>query len=456
MAIDTRPPVAILGAGLAGLTAASFLRRHRVPFVLYEAGPKIAGLATSFHDGDGFTYDFGAHFITNRLAAAIGIGAQCRVVRYYGESVLFRNQVFSYPFGLLRNFRFLMGGLGTRFQRQKNGLGVVSAAEWSRQQYGKPLADDVVIPILEAWSGVSASDLAASVSSKLKNSIGRTILLKLASRFTRRAVACGYSHEAPENPSVWHVYPEGGLGLLCQRLAQDTQDAIRLESPVEEILVDSGRVASIRVRGETIRVSAVVSTAPCHILARIVKGTDALQALSRFRYRPMVFVNLRFSGRRLLPDTVIWTLDKANPFFRLTETPISMPWLAPAGKTLITADIGCQVGDSLWSMQDSRLGELCVQKLKEIIPDAAERYLGCRVLRTPIAYPIFLREYEDARQRLERSTGVEGLYSIGRNGEFAHILMEDVYWRTLKTMRQFLDCPAGVPARSPFEETAVP
>jgi hypothetical protein len=63
-------------------------------------------------------------------------------------------------------------------------------------------------------------------------------------------------------------------------------------------------------------------------------------------------------------------------------------------------------------------------------------YLGCRVLRTPYGYPVFLNEYEPARQRFAHSTGIAGLYSIGRNGEFAHILMEDIYWRTLRAMRQ--------------------
>jgi protoporphyrinogen oxidase len=62
--------------------------------------------------------------------------------------------------------------------------------------------------------------------------------------------------------------------------------------------------------------------------------------------------------------------------------------------------------------------------------------MGCRVLRTPIAYPVFLNEYEADRQRFEDSMQVEGLYSVGRNGEFAHIFMEDVYWRTLKKTRQ--------------------
>ena len=53
-------------------------------------------------------------------------------------------------------------------------------------------------------------------------------------------------------------------------------------------------------------------------------------------------------------------------------------------------------------------------------------------MRTPIAHPIFLREYEEERQAFAAATSVAGLYSIGRNGEFSHILMEDVYWRTVR------------------------
>jgi oxygen-dependent protoporphyrinogen oxidase len=47
-----------------------------------------------------------------------------------------------------------------------------------------------------------------------------------------------------------------------------------------------------------------------------------------------------------------------------------------------------------------------------------------------------LREYEEERQAFASATPVEGLYSIGRNGEFSHILMEDVYWRTVDRMRE--------------------
>jgi protoporphyrinogen oxidase len=87
-------------------------------------------------------------------------------------------------------------------------------------------------------------------------------------------------------------------------------------------------------------------------------------------------------------------------------------------------------------MPEDKLVELCLTHLSAIVPDVRQLFLGSQVLRTPIAYPVYLNAYESHRLRLRQTTGVAGLYSIGRNGEFAHILMEDVYWRTLGWMRQ--------------------
>ena len=150
----------------------------------------------------------------------------------------------------------------------------------------------------------------------------------------------------------------------------------------------------------------------------------------------MALVNMRFTGRGLLPDVVTWTPDRDLPFFRITEAPLSMPWLAPDGKTMLTVDIGCEVGDPVWSMADEALGALCLEGLETLVPGLRQRYLGCGVVRTPIAHPVFLREYEAERLELERGLPIAGLHSIGRNGEFAHILMEDVYWRTLRKVHQ--------------------
>jgi protoporphyrinogen/coproporphyrinogen III oxidase len=427
-------PVAIVGAGLAGLTAAWKLTRHGISVVVHEGSGQIAGLAASYRDDEGFSHDFGAHFITNRLAAAIGISGECRDVVRYSETVLVKKRTYTYPFGLMRRGEYLAGAIAERVVPFRKRGKAQSAKEWFEQKYGAPFAKEIALPLIESWSGLPSTELAASVADSIPSSIFHTVYLKLAGRMMRRAVAIGYSRSVPEMPSVWHVYPKDGIATLCRKLAAEVGNCVELHSPVEGIFVENNRVVAVQVRGERRLVSAVVSTLPYHILGKLVSGTDLLAPLKRFRYRPMVFVNMRFERRGLLPDVVLWTPEQDFTFFRLTETPLAMPWLAPEGKTIITADIGCQVGDSIWAMNDDELGRMCLTELSSIVPEAPQHYLGCRVLRTPIAYPVFDLAYEDDRRRFAQSMGVDGLFSIGRNGQFSHIFMEDVYWRTLGAM----------------------
>lgn len=429
-------PVAIIGAGFAGLVAARELARRSIPFVVFEATSQVGGLARSFKDEEGFGHDLGAHFITNRLAREIGVEDQCMDVRRYGETVVLGGNRYSYPFGLLRTPRYVRGAVTARLSGSN---GALSAAEYFESQFGAPMANEVILPLIEAWSGAPSAELAASVGEKISAGVAETIWLKAAAAVTRRAVANGYCREMPQSARVWHVYPERGVGVLSRALADELGGSIRLETPAEAIFVEDETVSGIRAGGEEMDVSAVLSTAPVHVLPNLVQGTDSLDHLRNFRYRPMAFVNLRLEGRGLLPNVVVWTPDEHLPFFRLTEAIQSMPWLAPEGKTIITLDFGCEVGDELWEMTDDELGELSLAGLEESIPDVRERVLGWQVLKTPIAYPKFLLSYERERQAWEAGTGIDGLVSIGRNGEFAHILMEDVYWRTIRKVRRLAE-----------------
>jgi protoporphyrinogen oxidase len=204
-------PIAIIGGGIAGLTAANYLKEKGIPFILFEAGSKIAGLAASFKDESGFTNDFGAHFITNRLANAIGVGDQCKTVKYYGESVWVKGKSYSYPFGLLKIPRMSLSFISTKVKNLSNKKAPSSAAEWFRSRYGASLADEIALPLIEAWSGAPSEKLSPAIGESLPGSIFNTFYLKIASLVTGRAVACGYNREMPEIPSVWHVYPNGGV-----------------------------------------------------------------------------------------------------------------------------------------------------------------------------------------------------------------------------------------------------
>ena len=185
-------------------------------------------------------------------------------------------------------------------------------------------------------------------------------------------------------------------------------------------------------------VAGVISTVPVHLLPRMVDGTEALSGLEKFEYRAMVFVNFKLEGQSGLSDVVTWVPEREYPFFRLSDVGMGLPWLVPANKSQVTCDIGCKVGDEYWTMSDEDLATLCLQSLEKMIPGVSKRAFGSRVVRVPLAYPVFKVHYEERRQAWERSTGVEGLLSVGRNGEFAHILMEDVFWRTRWKVSEFL------------------
>ncbi|WP_294645105.1 FAD-dependent oxidoreductase [uncultured Aureimonas sp.] len=428
-------PIAVLGAGLAGLTAAAELKRRGLPAVVFEAGKAVGGMAASFKDAEGFSYDYGAHFISNRLAKALGAEHICRTVRHYGEAVHIDGRDRSHPFGLMAEPRFLASALKSRFASRPTAP-AANAEDWMRRSYGDAMAEEVAMPLVEAWSGAPARELSSSVGEKFGNSIVKSLYLSVAAKVTRRAVCNGYTRTMPEGAGVYHVYPEGGLARMLEPTLHKLDGTVRLQSPVERILVDKGRVVAIRSAGAEIPVSAVISTAPVNVLPRLVEGTDALKPLAAFRYRPMMFVNLRFSGRAILPNTMVWVPDRSRLSFRLTEAPISMPWLAPEGKTLITFDIGCEVGDARWTMSDEDLARTCLDQICALYGEELRgRYLGAGgTIRTPISYPVYLGAYETERRLFSMSTGVDGLYSVGRNGEFAHILMEDVFWRTIRRM----------------------
>lgn len=426
-------PVAVLGAGIAGLVAGRELARRDLPVKVYEAGPHVAGLAASHRDDDGFSFDTGAHFITNRLAAALGVSERCSVVRTYGESVWLAGRAVPYPTGLLLNKRYLASATSQRLRRPRSPA--VTARDHFERTYGRALAHDVAIPLVEAWSGAPADHLSAAVADKIPTGLAETVWLHSAKRVSRRAVAIGYCGEAPQTSAVFHVYPDDGVGGMCQSIADSLGNRVELESPVERIYVEDGRAVGVRVNGVDSDASAVITTAPVHVLPRLVTGTQALDHLGGFTYRPMIVVNLKLNGRGLLPDVVTWR-PSGPVFFRATEGPVSMPQLAPAGKTMISCDIGAEVGDHNWAADDDALAQSCLDGLHDMIPDVHDRYLGHRVIRIRLAYPRFLLDHEQDRLRWAHGTGIDGLVSIGRNGEFAHSLMEDVYWRTIRRVEQ--------------------
>ena len=125
--------------------------------------------------------------------------------------------------------RFVRAALAERTKRYPDAP--TSAADQFRREYGRALADEIALPLVEAWSGAPATELSPAVAEKIPGGIAETIGLKVAARLTHRAVAIGYCNEAPQSANVWHVYPEHGITTVCESLAADVADSVRLQQP---------------------------------------------------------------------------------------------------------------------------------------------------------------------------------------------------------------------------------
>jgi protoporphyrinogen oxidase len=282
---------------------------------------------------------------------------------------------------------------------------------------------------LEAWSGLPADQLSASVIDKIPTGLAQTIFLRAAQRFTKRAVMIGYCKEEPSATGVFHVYPDGGVAAICQHVADGLASPVQVGQPAEKIYTDDERVVGVRIAGRDIETNTVISTLPINRLPQLIEGSDRLDRFRRFQFRGLVLVNLKLTGRDLLPDVIVWT-PHGFPYFRVTEAPMAMPWMAPTDKTMILCEFGAQPGDDVWTLTDEEAIERCVSTLDPLIPDVRLRLLGASVLRQPLGYPVFALDYEHDRAALAtEGTGIQGLHSVGRNGEFDHILMEDTFWR---------------------------
>ncbi len=272
-------PIAVLGAGLAGLTAAAELKRRGLPAVVFEAGKAVGGMAASFKDAEGFSYDYGAHFISNRLAKALGAEDICRTVRHYGEAVHIDGRDRSHPFGLMAEPRFLASALKSRFASRPTAP-AANAEDWMRRSYGDAMAEEVAMPLVEAWSGAPARELSSSVGEKFGNSIVKSLYLSAAAKVTRRPCATATPARCPKaRASITSIPRAASPGCSSRPCASSTARCAssRRWSASSSTRAGWSRSAARAPRSRSRR----SSHRAVNVLPRLVEGTDALKPLRR-------------------------------------------------------------------------------------------------------------------------------------------------------------------------------
>ncbi len=339
--------IAILGAGLSGLSLARFLSEGGVPLeslTLFEGESVPGGLCRSKRI-DGFTYDLaGGHILFSKDAGvaqwmrdcAGGDGAFER--RRRQTKIRFGERWVHYPFenslcDLPRevNFECVAGYVQAWHRRSaQSSAPPDDFLGWIRWRFGEGIAEHFMTPYNEkVWKRPLEEIASDWVADRVPDAPIEDVLRAAVGLRTE-----GYTHQA-----TFHYPREGGFQAITDGVASTLSARIRLDTPVEELL---RRGEGWRVNDEEF--DLVVSTIPLDRLPALLPETppEVAEAMTALEYNALVCFLVALD-RAQHPD-LSWVYlphHGQGPANRVTYLSNYSPCNAPEGAASLLVEVTC-------------------------------------------------------------------------------------------------------------------
>jgi phytoene dehydrogenase-like protein len=258
-----RTDVVIVGGGLAGLTAASYLAQAGVTVTLFEKAAKLGGrAATSLHDG--YAFNRGIHALytggeVEDVLRELGIA-------YQGHNpeavhVFYQGKLYPFPTGFssLLNNRLFNIGDKLELIRMFAGLPQLKSQDFARMSVQEWIERTLKRPLTRQFMTTFAS---TNVYSAAHDQVSAEVLV--------RKLQLSLKHPV--------LYIDGGWQTLVDGLrAKAEQTGVRIVSGtrVEAVEYRDGQAQGVRLRdGSVIRASAVIlATTPAEAV-KLVDGSN--------------------------------------------------------------------------------------------------------------------------------------------------------------------------------------
>lgn len=430
--------IAILGAGLTGLTLAYELARkgHRV--TVFEKEPVAGGIARSL-EFDGQYYDLGPHEFCTNNPALIGmlkdLLGEDFIVCHKKAAQFFMGKFIDYPIKPMAFFRqidkmlilkILSELVYYRFRNLVCETMDYSFEHWVTNRFGSTMYGLYFKPYTEKVWGIdptlldprTASDRIAFNS--VFDIIHQTILYYL---FKKEQYSSAHS---PLKSRFY--YANRGIGTLLDRLFERCVEEgceMRMSWEMKQANVEGGSITGIvsadgRVEKDF---DLYVNTVPLTTLNAALGKTELN---SNLQFRAMVFCFLDIPGAGLSPYHWIYFPEARYSFQRLTEFSHFNAGMTRPGRTGVCAEIACFDTDKVWNSEDPFIVELVKKEMKEagLLKDTK----GVRgwVARENYAYPIQVNGFiEHVRHSISYIETVRNLITTGRQGLYKYCNMNE-------------------------------
>lgn len=326
------PRTAIVGAGPTGLGAAYRLAQlGHADFTVYERNTWAGGLAASFRDADGFTWDVGGHVQFSHYEdfdQAMDVTLGSHWLSHERESwVWIRDRFIPYPFQNNTHFlpaaekRACLVGL----LRRRNGASGQphNFEEWIRASFGDGIAETFMLPYnAKVWAYPPSMLEYGWIGERVAQvDLERIVLNLLDNRV-----------DAGWGPNNRFRFPAtGGTGEIWRRMAANLPPGtIRFGASVQRI-DPSARILWF-ADGSQARYDVLISTMPLDTLASICDGLP-LGAASELKHSTVHVVGIGLEGApppHLATKCWIYYPEDSAPFYRLTVFSNYSPHNVPA------------------------------------------------------------------------------------------------------------------------------
>ena len=408
----------IVGGGMTGIGAAYRLKQMGVSsFVVLEFSDRIGGLAASFQDDAGFTWDLGGHvlfstdqrfirhiddamgddLLTHRRRARVRVAGQW-------TGYPFQDHVHELSPDLAR---LCQDGLA---DASGPGENTRSFKDWMHRSFG----DGICRLFMDPYNGklwqfpldqIGIQWVGDRVSTARKKPLGSV---------ERTASQQKWGLNSEFRYPLW-----GGIGAIADKFAARFSDHIRLQHDVREINPIE-KVALIE-GGKAYRYQCLLSTVPLdRLIKKMIRApqNDLLAAAERLKHNHVAVVGIGLNTEGDRQSSWMYFPGPECPFYRLTHLHNYSPNITPNGKH--QAALMAEVAFSQGQVEDeATLVPKVIDGLTAtgVIDRSDEnRIVSTWCQQIPHAYPIPTLERDRALAVIQPFLESHDIYSRGRFG----------------------------------------
>ena len=415
--------IIILGAGIAGLSAAYHLQEAGFECRIFEKEPRPGGLCRS-KNIDGFIFDYDGHlmhfkneYTFNLIKSLLGDNLK----KHQRSSWIYSHGVYSrYPLqanlhGLPPDIvkECLLGFISVSRNNQSKYATNKNFLDWIKYTFGSGIAKHFMIPYNTKFWTLPPRYITCEWIDEF---IPVPSLNQVIEGTVEESTRCfGY------NTEFW--YPQkGGISQLAQAFAHRLR-GLYTDSEVTGIDIVNKQINFGSGAGESF--DYLISTIPLPEMRRLVKGLPAKisSAFNKLRWNSIFNLNLGIDHKDDSFRHWVYFPEKEFVFFRVGFPHNFSSCAAPADKSSLYAEVSYSKGtcvDKTGFVSGIKKG----LKKAGIIKDG-KHILVEDINDIPYGYPIYDKHYSRARQDALGYLAKNNIIGCGRYGSWRYMSIED-------------------------------